>query len=69
MVPQGLLEILMNTYGETRDDYGRLNCRDMGRLFFFYLFIYLFWLHWVLVVAHGIFVAVCRIFSCGMWDL
>ena len=27
-----------------------------------YLFIYLFWLNWVLVVA-------CRIFSCSTWDL
>ena len=38
-----------------------------------YLFlknIYLFiWLCQVLVVAQGIFVALCRIFSCGMWDL
>ena len=34
-----------------------------------YLFIYLAWLHQVLVAAHGIIVAVCGIFSCGMWDL
>ena len=43
-----------------------------------FLFIYLFWLHWVLVVALGIFVVACRIFqlrvacgllSCGMWTL
>ena len=32
--------------------------------------IYLFiWLHRVLVVASGTFVAACRIFSCGMQDL
>ena len=32
----------------------------------FYLFIYL-WLHWVLIVARGIFVAACRLLHCGMW--
>ena len=39
--------------------------------------IYLFiWLGWVLAAAHGIFVAACWVFSCGMrtltcgmWDL
>ena len=29
-----------------------------------YLFI---WLHWVLVVAHGIFSYVMQTLSCGMW--
>ena len=39
-------------------------------LFFFLIFIHLFiWLHWVLVAVCRIFVAVCGIFSCGMWDL
>ena len=39
-----------------------------------YLFIYLLWLHWVLVVAHRIFIAACGLLSfgmrtpsCGMW--
>ena len=36
---------------------------------YIHLFIYLFRLCWVLVVARRIFVATCRIFSCGMWDL
>ena len=27
------------------------------------------WLHWVLIVAHRIFVAACGTFSWGMWDL
>ena len=42
---------------------------------FIYLFIYLFikylfiWLCQVLVAAHGIFVAACRIFSCGIRGL
>ena len=43
------------------------------------VFIYLFWLHWVLVEADGIFiapclvaasrllVAACGLLSCGMW--
>ena len=30
----------------------------------FFIFIYLFWLYRVLVVAHGIFIAACRIFRC-----
>ena len=33
---------------------------------FLKIFIYLFWLHWVLVVAHRIFVVARGIFSCGM---
>ena len=38
------------------------------------LFIYLFWLHQVLVAARGLFIAACLvaaygIFSCGMWTL
>ena len=33
------------------------------------LFVCLFWLHWVLVVACGIFIAACGIFSCGVWEL
>ena len=37
-------------------------------LFFFkYLFICLFWLHWVLVAACGIFVAACRHLSYSMY--
>ena len=34
-----------------------------------YLFVCLFWLHRVLVVALGIFVVARGIFRCGMWDL
>ena len=37
---------------------------------FLNIYIYLFvWLCRDLVAAQGIFVATCRIFSCGMWDL
>ena len=39
---------------------------DLYFLFLKYLFI---WLRRVLVVAHGTFVAMCRIFSCSMWAL
>ena len=35
----------------------------------FEIFIYLFWLHQVLVTACGIFAVACGIFSCGMQDL
>ena len=45
---------------------GSMNIKFRISLFFLKIFIYLFWLHWVLVVAHGIFVAVCGIFSYGM---
>ena len=39
--------------------------------FFFLIFIYLFWPCQVLATARGssIFVAVCGIFTCNMWDL
>ena len=53
---------------------------DPDHAFFFFsflTFIYLFWLHQVLVVAHGIFVAACRLLvvacellvAACMWDL
>ena len=32
-----------------------------------YFLSFLIWLHWVLVVAHGIFLASCRIFHCNVW--
>ena len=45
----------------------------LGKIYVFfkniYLFIYLFWLRQALVAAHGISVATCGIFSCGMRDL
>ena len=48
-------------------------CRLLKKyLFSNYLFIYLFWLHWVFLAAHGIFVAAwgliwgMRTLSCGM---
>ena len=34
-----------------------------------YLFILFIWLRQVLVAAYGLFLAVCRIFSYGMWDV
>ena len=37
----------------------------LSTIFFFFLI----WLHWVLGKARGIFVVVCMIFSCSMWDL
>ena len=43
-------------------------CFFKDLLFIIYLLIY-FWLCRVLVAAHGVFVAACRIFSCGMWAL
>ena len=44
--------------------YSTLFFLNLFFLYLFYLFIY-FWLHWVLVVAHGIFIAACGIFRCG----
>ena len=39
-------------------------------LFFFLIFIYLFWLHQVLVAARGIFIAAHRLLVAAcMWDL
>ena len=36
----------------------------------YYFLKYLFiWLHWVLVVAHRVFFASCRIFHCSTWTL
>ena len=41
-----------------------------SKVFYFGIYSFLFiWLHWVLVVALGIFNLRCRIFGCGMWDL
>ena len=38
-------------------------------IIYLFYFIYLFWPHWVLAVACGIFVALCRLLSCGMRTL
>ena len=39
-------------------------------IYLFILSIYLFiWLHWVLVAAHGIFVAACAFICCSSWSL
>ena len=41
-----------------------------SKVFYFGIYSFLFiWLHWVLVVALGIFNLCCGIFGCGMWDL
>ena len=46
---------------------GHVDWRLLSLFFLkFYLFIYLFWLHQVLVVACGIFVVACGFLSCGM---
>ena len=60
-----VIKALWHCYRERHiDQWNRTSSPQLN--LFFYLFI---WLHWVLVVAHRIFVASCRVSHCGLQTL